>query len=277
MPSSYKLLLCLCLTILSISVLVWIATKPSSVALPLFIRDTDGSRRRSIAHEASGATDSAAVPTFSLPEKNSLPFRDYIISVEKLRNVRWVTELQNHLLTLNKNVSPQLNMVFGDHLHRHLVLNWIYGALVGLKTPLTSVLVLSLDQLLCDIVDSRAGTLPVSCIIAPFETVMDFDHNSEWLSRLMVRLLVLRLINHWGYDVASYDSDAVILKNPQDLYDQHLDTDLVASASIWPVNIAMEWGFTLCAGAILLKASTAMGMVFYNTVDIITIDIICIG
>ena len=119
-------------------------------------------------------------------------------------------------------------MVFGDYLHKHLVLNWIYGALVGIKTPLTSVLVLSLDQLLCDIVDGRAGTPLVSCIIAPFETVMDFDHKSEWLSRLMVRLLVLRLINHWGYDVATYDYDAVILKNPQDLYDQHLDTDLIA-------------------------------------------------
>ena len=142
-----------------------------------------------------------------------------------------------------------------------ILVNWLYGALVGLKTPLTSVLVLSIDQLLCDIVDSQASTRPVSCIIAPFETVMDFDHKSEWLSRLMVRLLVLRLINHWGYDVATYDSDAVILKNPQDLYDQHLDTDLIASADVWPVNIAEDWGFTLCAGVLFLKAASSMGII----------------
>ena len=216
------------------------AAEPLSIALPLFLRDIGvRSPGRNKPYRASTVRDKTTrFPPFSLPEKNSLPFRNYIISVEKLRKVGWVTELHNHLLTLNKSVSPHLNMVFGDYLHKHLVLNWLYGALVGLKTPLTSVLVLSLDQLLCDTVESWAGTLPVSCIIAPFETVMDFHHKSEWLSRLMVRLLVLRLINHWGYDVATYDSDAVILKNPQDLYDQHLDTDLIASAGVWPENIA---------------------------------------
>ena len=151
-------------------------------------------------------------------------------------------------------------MVFGDYLHKHLVLNWLYGALVGIKTPLTSVLVLSLDQLLCDIVDSQASTLPVSCIIAPVGTIIDFDRGGEWITATMVWPLALRLINHWGYDVATYDSDAVILKNPQDLYDQHLNTDLVASASVWPEKIAMKWGFTLCTGALLLKESTAMGI-----------------
>ena len=262
MRPSIKPFLCLCLVTLSASVFVWMTAKPPSIALPLFIRDIDDrSPEKNKPYRATTLRDKTArVPTFSLPEKNSLPFRNYIISVEELRKVRWVTELHNHLLTLNKSVSPHLNMVFGDYLHKHLVLNWLYGALVGLKTPLTSVLVLSLDQLLCDIVESRASSLPVSCITATFETTMDFDHKSEWQSRLMVRLLVLRLINHWGYDVATYDSDAVILKNPQDLYDQHLYTDLIASASIWPENIAAEWGFTLCAGVLFLKATSPMGI-----------------
>ena len=239
MRPTNKPFLCLCLVTLSVSVFVWMAAKPLSIALPLFIRDIDDwSPEKNRANIVNDKT--ARVPTFSLPENNSLPFRDYIISVEELRKVRWVSELHNHLLTLNKSVSPHLNMVFGDYLHKHLVLNWIYGALIGLKTPLTSVLVLSLDQLLCDIVDSRASTLPVSCITAPIGTIIDFDCGGEWITATMVRPLALRLINHWGYDVATYDSDAVILKNPQDLYDQHLETDLIASASIWPENIGME-------------------------------------
>ena len=262
MRPSNRPFLCLCLITITVSAFVWMEPKPLSIALPLFIRHIDDcSPERNQTYRANTVHDKTIqVSTFSLPEKNSLPFKNYIISLEKLRKVRWVTQLHNHLLTLNKSVSPHLNMVFGDYLHKHLVINWLYGALVGLKTPLTSVLVLSLDQLLCDIVESRASTLPVSCITAPVGTIVDFDRGGEWITATMVRPLALRLINHWGYDVATYDSDAVILKNPQDLYDQHLETDVIASASIWPENIGMEWGFTLCTGALLLKATSPMGI-----------------
>jgi len=37
----------------------------------------------------------------------------------------------------------------------------------------------------------------------------------------------MRLINRLGFDCAMYDIDAVILKNPQPLYDKH-KSDIVA-------------------------------------------------
>ena len=76
---------------------------------------------------------------------------------------------------------------------------------------------------------------------------------------MMIRSIILRLINYWGYDVATYDSDAVVLKNPQTLFDNYTH-DILSSASTYPEAAAKVWGFTLCAGAILYRASSATGL-----------------
>ena len=249
--------MCLSLAMLAICVVVWVTKTPISTGLPNLIGDVDDTRRNYQTLEGQNHRTSSMF--VSLPDKNSTPFREYIKSGDELRKVGWVTELHDHLLTLNKSVSPHVNMVFGDYFHRILVLNWIVGALVNLKTPLSNVLVISLDHSLCDIVSNQMYTLPVTCITAPVETIISFERGSDWITATMVRPLVLRLINFWGYDVATYDSDAVILKNPQVLYDQHSDVKLIASPSIWPEDMSEEWGFTLCTGALLLKASSTMG------------------
>ena len=106
------------------------------------------------------------------------------------------------------------------------------------------------------------STVPVTCITAPVETIIEFDHKGQWVTALMGRTLALRLINYWGYDVATYDSDAVILKNPQVLYDDRAQFNLIASASIWPPHISREWGFALCAGVLYIKASSATGRLY---------------
>ena len=257
-----KLFLCLCLTMLSLSVVVWVATTPVSTALPLFVRDveyrppTRNDRTKLLVPARELGSD------YSLPDKLSLPFRRYIKSGEELRSVEWVTTMHEYLLTLNKSVSPHLNMVFGDYTHRKLILNWLFGAIVALDPPLPNVLVFSLDQKLCDVVLSRMSTVLVTCITAPVETIIAFDHKGQWVTALMGRTLALRLINYWGYDVATYDSDAVILKNPQVLYDDRAQFNLIASASIWPPHISREWGFALCAGVLYIKASSATGRLY---------------
>ena len=76
----------------------------------------------------------------------------------------------------------------------------------------------------------------------------------------MVRIVLLRVINYWGYDVASYDSDAVLLKNPQVLYDKRPDIDLFSAAGVFPFDVSDKWGFALCAGTLLFRATPVIGI-----------------
>ena len=36
-------------------------------------------------------------------------------------------------------------------------------------------------------------------------------------------------VTSWGYDVVQYDADALILRNPSELFERHPDSDILAS------------------------------------------------
>jgi hypothetical protein len=183
-----------------------------------------------------------------------MPYPKYTKSPEDLQRQEWVHRLHDYLLTLNKSVSPQVNMVFSDYNHKELALNWIVAAL-KLTPPLHNILVMSLDDSLCQFV--RSKELSVTCIESPVKYVINTKNENTWASGIKVRLVALRLINYWGYDVASYDSDAVLLKNPQVLYDERPNVHLFSSCATFPPEVATKWGFTLCGGTMTFRASPA--------------------
>ena len=177
-----------------------------------------------------------------------MAFPTYIKSREELQKSECVSTLYNYLLSLDKSVSPPVNMVFGDSNHTNVVLNWIIAALLRLEPPLHNVMVISLDRPLCNALTAKK--LPLACIVVSVECIfVSSSKQADWHGRMMVRQPVLRLINYWGYDVASYDSDAVLLRNPQPLYEERPHVCL----------LARKWGFTLCAGTLILRASPSMG------------------
>ena len=190
-----------------------------------------------------------------------MPFPEYIKSREELQKSECVSELYNYLLSLDKSVSPHVNMVFGDNQHTNLILNWLIAALLRLEPPLHNVLVISLDRLLCDTLTAKK--LPLTCIVVSVECILVSKINDGgergWEKRLMVRHPVLRLINYWGYDVANYDSDAVLLRNPQPLYEERPHMSVLAASSNFPKVVGREWGFVVCAGVIVLRSSPSLG------------------
>ena len=187
-----------------------------------------------------------------------MPFPTYIKSREELQKSECVSELYNFLLSLDKSVSPHVNMVFGDSQHTNLVLNWIIAALLRLEPPLHNVMVISLERLLCDTLTAKK--LPLTCIVVSVECVfVSSSQRGDWRKRMMVRQPVLRLITYWGYDVAAYDSDAVLLRNPQPLYEEWPHMSVLASAGTYPRQLARKWGFALCAGTLILRSSPSTG------------------
>ena len=188
-----------------------------------------------------------------------MPFPTHIKNREELQKTECVLVLYQFLLSVSKSVSPHVNMVFGDSEHAHLVLNWIIAALLRLEPPLHNVVVISLDRRLCDTLTAKK--LPLTCIVVSVESIFvwSIDQQIDWRRRMMVRQPVLRLITYWGYDVAAYDSDAVLLHNPQPLYDERPHVSLFAASEAFPPEVAKVWGFTNCAGTLILRSSPSIG------------------
>ena len=67
-------------------------------------------------------------------------------------------------------------------------------------------------------------------------------------------------MNHWNYDVVMYDSDAVVLKDPQPLFDNNPGVELIGSAGKGPDSIGHVWGRTICTGVLLMRSSTGLGV-----------------
>ena len=199
----------------------------------------------------------------------NMPFHEYIRSGEEVMKSGWVAKLSTFLKTVDKTAgSPHVNVVFGDFEHKLLVLNWVTAALVNMDPPLHNVLVLSLDRKLCHFLTNR--DLPVTCIAVSVESLLSLQRSGGgggrgrkkermWKMGMMVRLPFIRLISYWGYDVASYDSDAVLLINPRSLYDESPNVHLFSSAGTFPLITSQRWGFTLCAGALFFRASPEVG------------------
>ena len=200
-----------------------------------------------------------SLQSLSIPEYDTMPFFSHLKKRELLVKTEWISELYTFLQTLDKSVSPHVNLVFGDYNHRHLVMNWITAALKILQPPLHSVMVLSLHHSLCDYLKAR--TLPLTCITVTPDSLYTFPKSDEvhYGRGLMVRFPVFRLINYWGYDVAAYDCDAVLLRNPQVLYNEWQQVDVFSSSGMFPFDVSRSWGFTLCGGTLLFRASPAAG------------------
>ena len=69
----------------------------------------------------------------------------------------------------------------------------------------------------------------------------------------------MRILNHWGYDVANYDSDALILKNPEPRYNELRDCHLIGSVGHFPQKMNKEWGTAICIGVVMIRASPVTG------------------
>ena len=172
----------------------------------------------------------------------------------------WVQELHQMLLNANSTRSPQVNIVVTDRNGIEMLLNWLVAALVRLKEPLHNVIVLGLDAEVCEVLHPHN----VSCIHSDPGTFIrqntGFLHFSRAFLAPQTRLLAARLINYWGYSFASYDTDALILKNPQSLYDSHREVNLIAGAAgHWPEWAIRKWGFSVCLGAVMIRSGPTTG------------------
>lgn len=194
-------------------------------------------------------------PPFSLP----VPLASLPLS--QILQTHWLQALQNFLKSLNPHSGP-VTIVTSDFSYREVLLNWLISAQVRVDRPLSNVLVLSVDASLYTLLKDRG----VPCIHIPPQSLLSSALTARLKKHIgftqsqVSRLTVIRFINHWGFDVALYDTDAIILKNPELLYyKQYSDSDIIGTYGHFPQQIMQEWGLAICIGVAVFKSTTHRG------------------
>ena len=189
----------------------------------------------------------------------SLPIPDLTLPLDVILKNSWVKELQDFLQTLP---TKKVSLVSSNYLFQEDLINWLVSAMIKTNPPLSNILVLSLDDTIHELMKSRGIS---SVCVEPQTVMVPFDPKSE-MGKMQpctflfaTRLTVVRLINYWGYDVVHYDTDAIVLKNPEPLFEKYRSSDIVGSVGRHPFALGDEWGFTLCMGFIMFRSTQETG------------------
>ena len=196
----------------------------------------------------------------------SLPVPFATLPVDKLLDSNWIQELRQLLKRLPRGLAP-ISIVTADYKFRDVLLNWIIASKIQADPPLTHVVVLSLDQPLCELLKRRK----LNCVfIAPPDfltpaAIASLTKHIVFSEVMVLRLTAMRLMNHWGYDVANYDTDAIILKSPESLYLRHADSHMIGSYGHHPGELGKVWGTTICYGVFMTRSSKYTGKCLLGT------------
>ena len=188
-----------------------------------------------------------------------------IKSLEMIMQTPWAPKLQDIVanMTFQTNSGSvdfqqsrkQVTVVFGDAKYASSLLNWLVSALVVTRPPLKNIIVISLDKELQALLDKKDIT---SVHVNP-DTVTCGQIKRKVSQVWITRCVVYMLLNHWGYDVMTYDTDAIVLRNLQDVLNAFGESDIIGSAGGYPFNLGAKWGQTLCMGVVLFKSTRNTG------------------
>ena len=193
-------------------------------------------------------TGGASAAGFTIANDFAFPHAlNTLKDVEKIASTRWVQDLASIMATWPNNRT--VLVVSGNTKFQQPLLNWIISAVLKANVSLDCILILAADEMLYKLLKERR----IGSIFVPPSSL--YDSKSIQLSTHQLitysRFAVVRLLNHWGFTVAHYDSDALILRDAQQIFEKYLLSSIVASRGAGPK--------TLCAGAILFRSNRQMG------------------
>ena len=201
----------------------------------------------------------AGSQAFPIRQPCSLPVPFATLPLANLVQQQWIKDLQGILTHVPRNQT--VSVVTSNYNYREVLLNWLISAKTRLKPPLPSVIALSLDKETCNLL--KKSNIP--CVFAPTdafftkcEDIADLK-GAIFTETLVLRVTAIRLMNHWGYNVANYDTDAIILRNPDSLYSKYKDSDMVTSYGIFPFELKKMWGATMCGGVFMIRSTPHSG------------------
>ena len=207
------------------------------------------------AFSSTGPRPTSIFSKFSTSPHLKLPYRVAVRSVEQILAAQWVPRLWDYLAQLE---TRYVTLCVADSRYTESVVNWLVSALVVTEPPLDNVLIVSLDKELSEFLQSHG----LDSVFMDPDTILreDVKLPTNFSHIWATRLVLFRLVNHWGYTLATYDSDALLARNPQSLFLELAGSDLIGSPGVYPFSLHREWKSpTLCMGVVLFRASHRTG------------------
>ena len=195
---------------------------------------------------------------FEIKEDFTLPMKDYTWPIDKLISKQFMIHLKHFLH--KKPTGSLISMATSDSSYEDVLFNWLISATVNTNPPLSHILIISLDKPLHDAL-VKHGFDSIYIYYQDLLLPKLWEMRRLSLSASVIsRFTIMRVINHWGFDVANYDTDAIILKNPEQLYSNYKKSDMIGSRGTFPELAFQIFGLTLCVGTFVIKSTPNIGM-----------------
>ncbi len=196
------------------------------------------------------------------PTKPPIPFHfphpNLTKAPEEIFSTVWVAKLHKILKSMPSQASKEVTVVFSDSGYTESLLNWLIAAQARLKPPMKNVLVVCLDKDVFHLLSQNE----ISSILVERKAIMKPSLKPEEYSYShmgVIKMVVLRLVNYFGYNVILYNTDAIPLRNLQPVFEKYMDHDIVGSVGGFPISLGRAWGFTMSTEVIRFKSSGNTG------------------
>ena len=195
-----------------------------------------------------------------------LPWSDSMEKAYRYQNTHWIQFLTK--FTKKVNPSEPILIACADIKFKEALLNWLISVLVLQKEPPKNILIVTSRASICSLLERH--DLSIDCLtLSANDIIFKWKHKlrngrpvkaSAFQELLVIRLSVMRVLNHMGYDVINMDSDAIMLKNPIPVLESYKDSDVVGTfGGSLPHGLFRRWGVVVCMGAILIRSTPKTG------------------
>ena len=177
-------------------------------------------------------------------------------SVREIEDSPWLLMLRRYLDLPNRSLD-YVYLLTSNFKYIDVLLNWLISAVVRSNVSVHDILIISMDYSTHELLTKKKFH---SIFVSPsFIFSHTFNFSQPFDEVMMLRLALMRIINHLGVSVAMFDTDAIMLKNPNLLFARQADADIIGSVGTIPDDLFEEWGVTICIGMVLVKSSEKTG------------------
>lgn len=173
-----------------------------------------------------------------------------------IKSSSWMRGLHRYLRSLNEDVE-YIHLLTSNFKYIDVLLNWLISAAVRNNIPTQNILIVSMDTATHKILLEKKFC---SILVPPFSLFsLQSNFSKPFEKVMMLRLTLMRIINHFGFNVAMFDTDAILLRDPKHIFGRLANADIIGSVGTIPDDLFMEWGVTICIGVVLIKSSVRTG------------------
>ncbi|CAH1776484.1 unnamed protein product, partial [Owenia fusiformis] len=203
-------------------------------------------------------------------DKIIIPFENFFKPFSELKHTRFFSELRNKLELFPTKMIYSIGITYN---YIPSLINWILIARQLCVPPIGEILVYSRDIEVCEFLNVK--NINVICLHYDVDELRSYDDvtmkfNNDKISRQMMwitRVLLWRLVNYFGYDIVTFDTDALPLQNPSVVFDRFPNADLIGSQSARvPGYLYAFWQLNPINMGMVLMRSSLNNTIFWNVV-----------